>query len=225
MHVGAVLDHQAAGIAGLDHRFFSGGFRAQAVAGGRFAQAHHAAQRPRLRALDGRILRPGIEPDLRRLFRPERFAALVLAGQQVAHFQLPAGDFHEGQPRALGVPGNFIHPGPEGVGVGFLRVEGGEGVQQFCDALVFQRRTEIAGEQPPGTDELLNPVVRHAAFLQIIIQCCFVAQGDFFVVPVGEVHDILRKLRLQVLHQRRGVVFVSVHFVGEEEHGHLKLIQ
>ena len=188
--VGIVLNHQAAGIAGLDDRFLPRGFHAQAVAGGGFAQPHHAAQAARLGALHGGILGPGIQPDLRRLFRPEGFAAVVLAGQQVADLQFPAGDFHEGQPGTLGVSCNFVYPGPEGVGVGFPRVEGGQGVQQLHDALVFQRGPEVAGEQPPGADELLNPVVRYRAFLQIIIQRGFVAQGDFLVVPVGEVHDV-----------------------------------
>ena len=160
----------------LQQRRCTGRLRAQSLSregGGKPRDRAEAARACLLRRSE---FLPGVQPDLHDLFF-QRIALLVCIIYNVAHLQPAPGDPQPGQPRPLGIPGDFIDPGGEGGQAGSLGRIGIQHLQKIFDTFQLQRRAEAAGEElPPGNQSPDIPRC-HGARLQVAFQQCLVAQG------------------------------------------------
>ena len=153
----------------------------QPLSGEGVAQARHRHYGPGLRRVHGAEFRPGVQPQLIRLFLPDRVP--LPAGEQFLGVQCTADDLHVGQPGALRVPHDFKDLGAE-----FCRIHRLGGIplhagEQFLHALHLQGRAEKAGEQLPLRNHAGNGCVRQLVCFQEVLQNRFIADGG--LLPQG----------------------------------------
>ena len=144
----------------------------QPLSGEGVTQARHRHYGPGLRRVHGVEFRPGVEPELIRLFLPDRVP--LPAGKQFLGVQRTAGDLHVGQPGALRVPRDLEHLGAE-----FRRIHRLRGValhagEQGVHALYPEGGAEIAGKQLPLRDERGQCRVGDLPGFQITLQHCLI---------------------------------------------------
>ena len=160
----------------------------QPLSGEGVTQARHRHYGPGLRRVHGVEFRPGVEPELIRLFLPDRVP--LPAGKQFLGVQRTTGDLHVGQPGALRVPRDFEHLGAEFcriVRLGGIPLHAGK---QLIHALHLQCGAEVAGKQLPLRDHAGNGRVRQFVCFQILLQGRLVADGGLLPqgIRVPEVH-------------------------------------
>ena len=153
----------------------------QPLSGEGVAQARHRHYGPGLRRVHGAEFRPGVEPELIRLFLPGRVPLPV--GKQFLGVQRATGDLHVGQPGPLGIPGDFEHLGAE-----FRRIHRLGGIplhagKQLLHALHLQCGAEVAGKQLSFPDQTGDHVLRKFSCFQILLQSRLVADGG--LLPQG----------------------------------------
>ena len=97
-------------------------------------QAGDGQKRPGGGFIEGLKFFSGVQPQTQGLFC---FGLPVTAhiGKLSAHSETAPDDFHPGQPIALGIPGDFIDPGPKFPGILRFRSIDFQGFQQFFHAL------------------------------------------------------------------------------------------
>ena len=145
------------------------------------AQARHSYHGPGLRRVHGAEFRPGIEPELIRLFLPDRVH--LPAGKQFLGVQRATGDLHVGQPGALRVPRDLEHLGAEFRRIGRLGGIPLHAGEQFLHALHLQCGAEVAGKQLSFPDQTGDHVLRKFSCFQILLQSRLVADGG--LLPQG----------------------------------------
>ena len=109
-----------------------------------------------------------------------------------------------------------------------------ESCDEFVDALHFQRGTEETREQGTFGNQFANGFVRNRPFFQIRFHGGFALHGDVFhdigkrlgsVVRSGKIYASVRETFLQLLQKFRFIGCGSVHFVDEDECGHVIALQ
>ena len=207
----------------LQHRGGRGGFGAQPLARLGLGQAGDGAEAARLRRLHSLVFRAGIDADLLGLFLPGPLSGA--AGQKVFDPQTAAGDFHIGQPGALGVPGDFIDFGGKFLGIDRRAGIGFQPPQQLLHPVQPQSGAKIAGEQLPPSDHILYAPGAHRPLLQIFLHGLFAAQGQVFhpIFPRlrAKIHAGRVQLAAELLQQRRPAVGRQIHFVDKQKDGNL----
>ena len=160
----------------------------QPLSGEGVTQARPRHYVPGLRRVHGAEFRPGVEPELIRLFLPDRVP--LPASEQFLGPQRAAGDLHVGQPGALRVPRDLEHLGAEFcriVQLGGIPLHAGK---QLIHALHLQCGAEVAGKQLSFPDQTGDHVLRKFSHFQILLKSCLVADGG--LLPQGirapEVH-------------------------------------
>ena len=177
--------------------------------------------RPGLHPVRGFELFPGVQPQLGRLFR-QGLSLPVFIADRLPNGQAAAGELHPGQPVSLGVPGDLVDPGREGVSIGIFRSIGVQSCQKRVNALIFQRRTKVHGEQAALGDQLPQIFIGNGP------ACQEVAHGRSFpngFRTAGKIHAALAELLLQLGEQLVTVRPGQVHFIDKEKYGHLVLAQ
>ena len=152
------------------------------------AQARHRHYGPGLRRVHGAEFRPGVQPELIRLFLPDRVP--LPAGEQFLGVQCTAGDLHVGQPGALRVSHDFKDLGAEFCRIGRLGGIPLHAGKQRVHALYLQRGAEVAGKQRSLRDHAGNGRVRQFVCFQEMFQNRFVADGGLLRqgVRISEIH-------------------------------------
>ena len=153
----------------------------QPLSGEGVAQARHRHYGPGLRRVHGAEFRPGVQPELIRLFLPDRVP--LPAGKQFLGVQCATGDLHVGQPGALRVPRDLEHLGAEFRRIGRLGGIPLHAGKQRVHALHLQRGTEVAGKQLSFPDQTGDHVLRKFSCFQILLQSRLVADGG--LLPQG----------------------------------------
>ena len=193
----------------------------QPLSGEGVAQARHSYHGPGLRRVHGAEFRPGIEPELIRLFLPDRVP--LPAGKQFLGVQRATGDLHVGQPGALRVPRDLEHLGAEFcriVRLGGIPLHAGK---QLLHALYPQCGAEEAGKQLSFPDQTGDHVLRKFSRFQILLQGRLVADGGLLPqgIRIPEVHAAAAELVLQMGQQGFPVRPRQIHLVNKEEGGDL----
>ena len=197
----------------------------QPLSGEGVAQARHSYHGPGLRRVHGAEFRPGIEPELIRLFLPDRVP--LPAGKQFLGVQRATGDLHVGQPGALRVPRDLEHLGAEFcriVRLGGIPLHAGK---QLLHALYPQCGAEEAGKQLSFPDQTGDHVLRKFSRFQILLQGRLVADGGLLPqgIRIPEVHAAAAELVLQMGQQGFPVRPRQIHLVNKEEGGNLIPLQ
>ena len=109
---------------------------------------------------------------------------------------------------------------------------------ESCDELVntvhFQRGSEETREQSTISDHLTNGFIRDRSAFQIRFHGGFALHGDVFhtigkrlvtILLSGEVDTAVGKASFQLLQKFRFVSCGSVHFIDEDESGHVVTFQ
>jgi len=153
-------------------------------------QARHRHYGPGLRRVHGAEFRPGVQPELIRLFLPDRVP--LPAGEQFLGVQRTAGDLHVGQPGALRIPCDFKHLGTEFRRIVPLRCVPLHTGKQVVHALHLQCGAEKAGKQLSLPDQAGDRFRQKRSRFQILFQSCLVADGGLlperFVPFAAEIH-------------------------------------
>ena len=124
-------------------------------------------------------------------------------GQGGPDGQGPAGNFREGEAVALGVPGDFEHPGGEVVPVDGGLGEVGQTLQKFRHPLQAQGGPKEAGEDLAQAHQAGDVPGGNFPGLQVAVQQGFLPQGHGLgpgLVLGGKVDAPLVQLLFQLLH-------------------------
>ena len=207
----------------LQRTFLPFRFRSQGLARIGLGQARHRDQFPRFRNFRGREFVAGVGAQLKNLFF-HTFTFGIFVSQRGAHLDLSAGDFHPGQAISLRIMRNFIGLCRKFLGI---RLDWGVNVQNFqklLHALQLQRGTEAAGKQLPLFNQAPEVSLRDHAGFQIGFQQRLIAQGGvfrYFLKILPKIHTSRGQLPVKRFQKLPFFHRGQVHFVDEEEGGHL----